>query len=408
MKIKKIIISIIVIVAAGVCAFAGSNTSDEVFVLNRVYIGVSASHNIPEGDFDGISFLADEDEVVLIPKIDPALGYKVYMGRSLDLYSHAYFDIGYMHADPAASWGGVEGESFWDSYYLEAKYCFKPNNKISPYLLFGLSYEKVNFKEASANISEVGDAIFIGNGLYGGLGISFCLSRRLMLKIDGCYKTCKFGRAKGVENQYKSIPEGGINSSVMNYSVGLEYAFFMRDIAKKEKKKRKTAKDYIEEGKKYSEENDFVKALKSFNKALKVDPEYKAGHYYRGVLYYMTEKYEKAMKDLDVYMAYNSEYSKAYYYRAKIFMLNNDMKSALNNLNNAIKVNDEKADYYFERAKCHEVRGDRIKAINDYYDAGKLYLKDEDLDNAKKCVYNIRVLKPKSLFADMLENKIEK
>ncbi len=120
----------------------------------------------------------------------------------------------------------------------------------------------------------------------------------------------------------------------------------------------------------------YDEALKEYNKAIEVDPNYKDAYENRGNLFFLTQKYDLAMKDLQKALHLKSTSSVAHNSLGAVYFSIGKYDSALVHFNEAIENDPVLSDAYKNRANTYSVLSRFSEAIVDY----NRYIKFEPKD----------------------------
>jgi len=194
----------------------------------RQFIGISADNIILRGSFNGNSFFTTENEVILVPRIDPGYGAGFQYGFNL---GGGIFDIGYHLSrvnfttlDPLVSGTGT----IHLFRYLGLKMFLWPKSerKFKTYLDIDLAgsvshFEKITYKDGiTTNLTSANyGGIILGSGLGGqiALGNSLKLDLRILPEV---YIGTDIRAKKSDRNEIHKFT----NFLLVN-SIGLNYYF---------------------------------------------------------------------------------------------------------------------------------------------------------------------------------------
>lgn len=172
------------LITFGFLFFSLSATSQEIKI--RPYTGVSADYIILTGSFDGKSFFTTEEEIVLVPELNPALGLGILFGIKMGTGA---IDFAYhvSQMEYSSREDGFSGKSTTHLIrYLSFKKYFKSfsDKTIQPYVDIDLSVAFSHFKKISYlinNQAEVRSANYGGIIFGTGIGSQISLSKSLAL-----------------------------------------------------------------------------------------------------------------------------------------------------------------------------------------------------------------------------------
>ncbi len=138
------------------------------------------------------------------------------------------------------------------------------------------------------------------------------------------------------------------------------------------------AEAYYERGRAYGnlevilnrDDKDYVAmAMEDFGRAIELNPDHAAAYSRRGYSFALKEDFVKAFSDLEKSVALDPGYAGAYYYRGKAYFLKEDYDSAISDFKKAFELdsNDTQA---------------KISEANAYYMRGAVYFSQRDNDSA--------------------------
>lgn len=105
---------------------------------------------------------------------------------------------------------------------------------------------------------------------------------------------------------------------------------------------------YRGRGRYYLRSGNALLAIKDFNTAIKIAPQYAEAYYSRGFAYFMLANYKEAIKDFSMAAALSPKDADIYYNRGMAYRKVENYEDAINDLNRAIELNPshERAYYY--------------------------------------------------------------
>ncbi len=103
-------------------------------------------------------------------------------------------------------------------------------------------------------------------------------------------------------------------------------------------------------------------AIKDYNKAIELDPEFYKAYYNRGVIYYQSENIELAEQDILKVLEINPEVHYAHFFFGLICYDKKDFAKALEAFSQAIELNPKYTKAYQYRAKTFEKLGEKENA----------------------------------------------
>ena len=135
----------------------------------------------------------------------------------------------------------------------------------------------------------------------------------------------------------------------------------------------------------------FIEAINSFNKALKLNPEDKNALYFRAEAYFALKNYKKALISCDEYLKIthlNVFDSNVYALKTKILMILNNFDDALAIINESLEFNQDDDNLYATKAM--------------------ILLRAHKYDEGIKCVNKALELNPNNVIALKLKNNVLK
>jgi len=126
-------------------------------------------------------------------------------------------------------------------------------------------------------------------------------------------------------------------------------------------------KSLLKKGNVYVELKDYEKALKEYNKAIKLFPNDPECLLYRGYMYlHNTKEYEKAIADFSQCIEIDSAYRPAYSRSGDAYLELENYDKALADFTKAIDLDKDNAERYDYRANCYVEMEDYTNALKDY------------------------------------------
>ena len=135
----------------------------------------------------------------------------------------------------------------------------------------------------------------------------------------------------------------------------------------------KTIEDaYYNRGLVFMEEKNNDEAIKDFNKAIELKPDFANPYNNLGIVLTNAKRNEEAVKNFNKAIELKPDFSDAYNNRGFIFMNGKRNNEAINDFNNAIKLNPGNAEAYFNRGTLFIIEKRNDAAINDFNKAIEL------------------------------------
>jgi opacity protein-like surface antigen len=187
------------------------------------YIGVGATYNTIDGDFNGSAGLQSGPEVINLPDIKNDFGIDILGGYGIN--DQGAIELNLMSSGHRGKWSGQQGDVSYTSFSINGKYSFLSSGTVQPYLLFGISGNSLLIKNGSKNTAtgEVGDATLSGPGANFGAGIDAYLTPHVSLTLGTLYRYVDYTDASGVD--HSGTINHGINGSGFSFMLTTAYHF---------------------------------------------------------------------------------------------------------------------------------------------------------------------------------------
>lgn len=127
-----------------------------------------------------------------------------------------------------------------------------------------------------------------------------------------------------------------------------------------------TSNEYLARGEGYHKDGDVKKALKAYNKALKINPNNIEVYGSRGAAYFFLGEYQKAADDFGKVIENKPGEVSAYSALGATLAAAGQNQEALPFINYALSLNPNKAEYYLSRGSVYYALEDYENALNDY------------------------------------------
>ena len=131
------------------------------------------------------------------------------------------------------------------------------------------------------------------------------------------------------------------------------------------------AEMYNLQGEANLEKNLVKQALRDFNHALEINPDYVDALVNRGSAYVLQSNYDDALKDFNHALALEKKQAEIYNIRGEIFLLNKMHDQAIKDFTAAIILNPMYSDAFLNRARAYSEKGMTEEAESDYNHAIK-------------------------------------
>lgn len=133
-----------------------------------------------------------------------------------------------------------------------------------------------------------------------------------------------------------------------------------------------TAEELLDFGKKQVYEGNYSKAIKYYDKALKINPNFAEAYYHRANAKYDLKDYEGSMADCRKALNLNPELKSAYFNLGLSEYHLKDYRGAILNFTKAITIDKDDSEALYWRAKAYMALNKKIKACEDWKEAEKL------------------------------------
>lgn len=127
-----------------------------------------------------------------------------------------------------------------------------------------------------------------------------------------------------------------------------------------------TAAILYNRGRAYYDISDFVNALKNFNRAIEINPNFFEAFTNRGLVYHDMEDFDKAIENYAQAIRINPNYEIAYCNRGMIYQDRKEDDRALSDYNRALTINPNYTDAYNGRGIIYAKRQEYNKALDDF------------------------------------------
>lgn len=191
------------------------------------YAEIDVVRQAIEGDFDGDSILEGQDDVFLIPNVEPAYGFAAKVGGRTREMS---FSIGYSRSSHDVTFASARGEATFAAVALELRAFVLRGGRIEPYLQLGwVPWSSLRVKDAAAIVStgEVSDAIFINNiwNWSVGAGANVHLLARLSATGTVVYRSHNYRAVKSSAEDAPLKIADPLNGRALGFELGAAFRF---------------------------------------------------------------------------------------------------------------------------------------------------------------------------------------
>ena len=167
----------------------------------------------------------------------------------------------------------------------------------------------------------------------------------------------------------------------------------------------------------YQNEQNCLKAIEHYSKAIELNPRLAGVYNNRGTAYSSKGEFDRAIADYDKEIELNPECAEAYNNRGADYHSKGEFDRAIKNYDKAIELNPECARFYYNRGIIYSGKGELGRAIADYdkaielnpeyvkayYNRGVAYSRKGEFDHAIKNYNKVIELNPKN--ADAYNNR---
>ena len=156
----------------------------------------------------------------------------------------------------------------------------------------------------------------------------------------------------------------------------------------------------------YGNLGEYQKAIDGFSKAIEINPKYGDAYCKRADAYSDLGEYQKAIDDYTKTIKLNPEYAPAYFLRGWAYSDLGEYQKAIDDYTKAIELDPEDVNIYLSRGLIYVLREFPSAACGDFYQAGILYLKQNNKTQALICVDRMKKVDSSSPLINKLMDKI--
>ena len=163
---------------------------------------------------------------------------------------------------------------------------------------------------------------------------------------------------------------------------------------------------YNNRGISYKEKGELDRALKDFDKAIELNPDFAEAYNNRGVAYGIKGQVDEAIEDFNKAIGLNSAFADAYCNRGNAYLLKGEIDKAIEDYSQSIKHAPKDAMSYSNRSVAYLRKGEFDKTIEDattaialdekcsnaYYNRAEAWLRLKEWDKAKADLTNAKKL----------------
>ncbi len=171
---------------------------------------------------------------------------------------------------------------------------------------------------------------------------------------------------KELIKQSNAIKSATENSNQSEKDFNQEIEKIKVEAEKRQKSNEATAWDYFAQANQYQDLNDYDNAIKSYNKAIKLQTDVPYFYNNRGIAYGKLKKYGKALSDYNKTIELNPNYENAYNNRGIVYDKLKKYEEAIADYNKAIKLNPDYEIVYYNRGNVYVKLGRYEEALSNY------------------------------------------
>ena len=138
----------------------------------------------------------------------------------------------------------------------------------------------------------------------------------------------------------------------------------------------------------YQNEQNYLKAIEHYSKAIKLNPRLSGVYNNRGNIYSSNGEFDRAIKDYNKAIELNPEFAEIYNNRGAAYDSNGELDHAIADYDKAIELNPKYAEIYNNRGATYSRKGEFDHAIADYDKAIELNPKYADAYNNRGAAYS--------------------
>ena len=128
-----------------------------------------------------------------------------------------------------------------------------------------------------------------------------------------------------------------------------------------------SAKDYFNQGMDYGRSGDYQQSIRSFTRAIELNPGYAKAYFNRGVSYFKLDNDQLALYDFNKAIELSPRYADPYHVRGRIYATSNQYWRSIRDCNKAIELKPRFAEAYYTRGLANLYQGKHHQqAINDF------------------------------------------
>lgn len=137
----------------------------------------------------------------------------------------------------------------------------------------------------------------------------------------------------------------------------------------------------------YADQEDYERAIRDYNQAIRLDPTLASAYNNRAYVHWKKKDYSRALLDYDQAIRLDEKFALAYNGRGNVYAAKNNYDRAILDYNQAIRLDSNNAVAYHNRGIAYRKKGDYDRAIQDYNEAIRLNPKDPLVYNDRGITY---------------------
>jgi Flp pilus assembly protein TadD len=137
----------------------------------------------------------------------------------------------------------------------------------------------------------------------------------------------------------------------------------------------------LDKGYEQYDQGEFMQAVKSFNRAIEIDPKNAEAHFLRAMTYQGLALFKLAVADLKKAIVLKTDYAEAFQQLGYIYLVGQAPALAIEAFDKAILLTPEVAELYVNRGSAQCMLGNREQATRDYQKAQEMGINYADYMN---------------------------
>ncbi len=187
----------------------------------RFYVGLALPYTTIDGDFDGQSALVSSSGAIVLPNIDPAIGFGLFAGFGPT--PALAFELGIQESSHDGHWAGLDFTVRLREIQLDVRVNLVSGSATQPYVLAGLVIDRLVIDNGSTNGFEVGDGSLRGVGQHLGIGLDQFVTDHFSIGGRLVYRILDYSSAKGLNISGKI--QDGVNGNGLTVALTTAFHF---------------------------------------------------------------------------------------------------------------------------------------------------------------------------------------